>query len=363
VVTRPSGWTPTALWTLALALGCSVDGRVLTETDGESGQSSGAAAGRGASGGTGGASGGKGGSAGKGGSSSAGTGGSGATGDYLDCDGDPVAVNLDVVKACVLQTSCHPYLPSTSISQCVTYQTLRAFPQGDCGTSSDSCADFRACAKYGYYDGAGCTGTVEALCEGNVGVVCSGEFSSEFDCDPGTTCEVVATADGNSAGCRFPDSCGEPDGTAACDGNLHYSCRGGVRYGGDCAVSGAMCRLDEATGSTGCYYVTPPCSPPDTVECGAANRIDICTTAGTTAHYECAGGLGCTLDGDGSAWCVAPGCTPDDACSESCSGTELTLCYGSIPVTVDCRDYGLSQCIESTLSDDTTTIYRCAVPE
>jgi hypothetical protein len=362
MVTRAFGWKPAVL--SALALGCSVDGRVLTETDGQSGESAGAAAGRGGNGGTGGTSGGKGGSAGTGGTGSAGKGGSGGVGGgYVDCDGDPVSVDMGVVKGCVLQTGCHPYLPTTSISQCVTYQTLRAFPQGDCGTSSDSCADFRACAKYGYYDGSGCTGTVEALCEGNAGVFCSGEFSSEFDCDLGTTCELVVTADGDRAGCRFPDSCSEPDGTAVCDGNLHYSCRDGARYGGDCAASGAMCRLDDDTGSTACYYVTPTCSSPDTVECGAADRIDLCTTAGTTVHYECAGGLGCALDDEGDAWCLAPGCTPDTPCTESCSGTELTLCYGSIPVTVDCRDYGLSRCMASTLSDETTPIHRCAVPE
>jgi hypothetical protein len=108
--------------------------------------------------------------------------------------------------------------------------------------------------------------------------------------------------------------------------------------------------------------VTATCNPPDTVECGTTERIDVCTVAGSAVHYDCPSGLGCTA-GEGTAWCLAPGCTPTTPCEESCSGTELTVCYGSTPVTVDCRDYGLTQCIESTLTDGTTTIYRCGVPK
>lgn len=352
MVTRALLVAPVLVSALALAGGCSIDDRVLTETDGEAGDGAG-----GSSGG----SGGKGGSGGSsGGSGGTGGGGTSGTGGYVDCDGDRVAVDMDVVKACILHTSCHPYLPSNSISQCVTYQTLRAFPQGDCGTGSDDCADFRACAGYGYYDGDGCESGVDALCEGNTGVRCSAEFSVEFDCDPGTTCEVLT---GGAVGCLMPETCTEEDGTSRCDGNIHYSCQGGMRYGGDCSVSGAMCRLDDVTGSTACYYVAPTCNNPDTVECGASGRIDLCTTTGTSVHYQCAPGLGCSVEGESGAWCLAPGCTPETPCSESCDGTELTICYGSIPVTVDCRDYGLTRCIESTLSDDSGSVYRCAVPE
>jgi hypothetical protein len=381
-----------SLCVLAALGACSVDDRVLTETEGEAGDGtggttggSGGGAGQGGTGGTNSAGKGGTGTAGKGGTSSGGKGGTGGAGrggtggtggagkggtggagkggassGPVDCDGDPLDVDMDVVKACLLQASCHPYLPTTSISTCVTYQTLRAFTQGDCGTSSDDCADFRACSGYGYYGGTGCTSTVEALCEENTGVLCSGEFSVEFDCDPGTTCEVLAGADRDTVGCRHPDACTEADDTRVCDGNLYDRCLGGVRYGGDCAASGAMCEANE-DGTTSCLYVTSPCDTPGTVECGATDRIDFCTDAGSAILYNCAPGLGCT-PGDATAWCLAPGCTPTTPCEESCTGAELTLCYGSIPVTVDCRDYGLTQCIESTLTDGMTTIYRCGVP-
>ena len=62
--------------------------------------------------------------------------------------------------------------------------------------------------------------------------------------------------------------------------------------------------------------------------------------------------------------CVAPGCTTEEPCSESCSGTELTYCYGGVPVTLDCTDYGFKYCLEGTLSsDDTFPIAYCAFPD
>jgi hypothetical protein len=110
-----------------------------------------------------------------------------------------------------------------------------------------------------------------------------------------------------------------------------------------------------------CRYRFPACTTPE-VACGTDTRIDVCTDTLSLLTYGCAEGLGCAPVGS-DTYCLAPGCEEELDCAESCNGTELTLCYGTTPLTVDCADYGFSECIETTLSDEETPTARCFGPE
>jgi hypothetical protein len=71
------------------------------------------------------------------------------------------------------------------------------------------------------------------------------------------------------------------------------------------------------------------------------------------SFFDCGSvGLRCettgNVPGDDGRHCLAPGCKREDvaACTESCDGSNLTVCYGGSPVTVDCQDYGFKKCSE-----------------
>ena len=70
-------------------------------------------------------------------------------------------------------------------------------------------------------------------------------------------------------------------------------------------------------------------------------------SGGERFQFDCGStGLECALES--YAYCLAPGCSGADVdgCVESCSGSELTFCYGGAPVTIDCEDYGFDGCKE-----------------
>jgi hypothetical protein len=363
---------------------CSIDDRNLSPHDGDagdagdagddsggtggsSGDTSGGTAGKGGSGTTGGTAG-KGGSsttggtAGKGGSTSGGTsgkGGSGAFGGTEDCDGDALEVDEDLVRACLMQVGCNPFVPSVSLSFCITNQRLNTFSQDDCGTGATSCDEYLACRGQGYYDGADCTSGDAVYCEDEtLGVACS-RYPYAIDCAKfgGTCATYTDDTDEQRVWCKVPghDTCTEPEGMKQCDAaGISYQCIDGVAFGNDCDLIGSECR--DGT----CYYVLPACTTPG-VTCGSATRVDVCYDSEDLARYQCAPGLGCEESAT-SANCLAPGCTATSPCTESCDGTELTFCYGGVPVTLDCTDYGFRRCIESTPTAGEDPLAFCGIP-
>jgi hypothetical protein len=137
--------------------------------------------------------------------------------------------------------------------------------------------------------------------------------------------------------------------------DIAYTCVNGQAFGTNCRDVGAECR----DGS--CYYVLESCPTPG-VSCNGSATLDICYDTNELAGYDCAPGLGCVEDA-ATADCRAPGCSTDETCNESCSGTELTFCYGRVPVTIDCAEYGFRTCITTTLSGSDTLTSYCAFPE
>ena len=301
----------TTLFTvLALAACVSIDDRKLTEHDGDTGEAGESQGGTGGSAGSAGSatggtetggSAGEGGSSGKGGTSmtggsagkggTAGQGGSGAIGPTEDCDGDPLAIDEEVVRACLLQVGCNPFVPSTSLSFCITNQRLNTFPQDDCGTGADGLRGLPRLPRAGLLQ-------LGRLHERGARVLRNGDSRRRvrplpyaIDCAQfGGECATY-TDDGGAerVWCRIPelDGCTDPAGMEQCSASgVSYTCIDGTAFGNDCPLIGSECR-DGA-----CYYVLPACTTPGAT-CGTAARLDLCYDSLDVARYTCAGGLGC----------------------------------------------------------------------
>jgi hypothetical protein len=340
---------------LALAGGCAnLVG--LSSLDDEDAIGEGGDDGIGGSGGKGGSSGsaGKGGGAGEGGTAGEPTGAGGAYTGPVDCNGDPFEINEEVVRSCLLYESCYPYAPDTGISTCVTVNVQQAFSGRACTATAESCEDILDCTGAGFVDDNApvtCSDAV-ARCEGNLAVNCGGlnDIPPFFiDCDRmGGECGIRPD---DIADCLVNDACTQPDpgpGESYASGcventDLYYYCAGGKGYGYDCTNFAANCEETETGG--GCFYSVTSCGA-DSVSCSGDTAVQC--VDGERYQYDCGSvGLSCAVDPP-YRYCLAPGCTTTDAdtCEESCSGSELTFCYGGAPVTVDCQDYGFESCRE-----------------
>ena len=276
-------------------------------------------------------------------------------GGATSCDGSPLRLNEALLRGCILYESC--YSATTSISTCVTFNIPDAFSGRSCAENAATCADIVDCRHSAYlHPGApaSCTDTSNR-CLNNVAVNCGFDVPEYTDCNlEGGTCSDIS----GFALCEVVPSCVEEDFTNGCSGNNSYFCYQGVGYGVDCSTLAATC--DPLDGS--CYYAQASCGVDSALCVGAV--AEECF-GGKQTSYDCgAVNLGCTEDND-TTYCLAAGCEPDDwiDCEESCSGSELTLCYGGAEVTVDCRDYGFNTCAESLLeySDGSTLpIATCA---
>jgi hypothetical protein len=260
-----------------------------------------------------------------------------------------------------MQTGCSPFVPSTTLSFCITNQRLNTFPQDDCGSNADDCTGFLDCLGVGYYSPSGCTTGDAAYCESTTLAVTCNRYPYAIDCARGGgECGTFIDADGTlRARCRQAalEGCTDPPDTAQCGAtDIAYTCIDGQAFGTDCGEAGSECR-DGA-----CFYVLPTCTTPG-LTCDGDTSVDICYANNDLAGYDCAAGLGCVEDDATTAECRAPGCPTDEACSESCSGTEVTFCYGRVPVTVDCADYGFRGCITTALSGSDLSTSFCAFPE
>jgi hypothetical protein len=148
-------------------------------------------------------------------------------------------------------------------------------------------------------------------------------------------------------------SCTSTDATESCGGpgnSYKYQCQDDIAYGLKCTNFAASCQ--ESGGDVGCFYPLNNCTT-EGVTC-ANDRATWCD-GDSKATFDCGSvGLGCATSGDyaddSGRQCAAPGCGSDDLakCEESCSGTRLTVCYGGAPITVDCKDYGFTKCVEYT---------------
>jgi hypothetical protein len=261
----------------------------------------------------------------------------------VGCDGTPFTPNDAIVRSCILRNSCYPLLPDFTISDCVTYNYQNDLGAFSCTKTAQTCTDVQECLGSGFVDQATCdSGATLSFCDQNQAINCaasSNDISYFRDCDIlGGTCDLMV--DG-SANCRVVDSCvGTASGCGGLNNNFLYTCDGGKGFGFDCDAIVATC---ETTPDTACYYQASPCNG-DSIQC-VGDTIDECS-GGNQRQYECGGvGLSCVEDGT-NVDCLAPGCTTLDYvnCTENCFGSIMSLCYGGVPYTVDCQDYGFDTC-------------------
>ena len=336
-----------------------------------------------------------GGSAGKGAGAGNGGGGGQAGGNdapaIFGCDGETeFQPNAQIVRSCILRAGCDPtFAPVRSISTCVTYNTQAALPGESCNLSSMSCADYEACEHVGIAHDDLCGGGQTTRCQGNLAVNCGNYSGGDrfFDCAAlGGTCGTLTDKGTLFADCKLdisPDSCaGMPstDAEAFChvgSGNnddLRYYCWDGQAFGASCSsVASCVDTPDPSSGEGGgggasevgnaqCYFDTESCTGGDSASCHG-DVATVCS-AGSQFKYDC-GSVGLSCDTTvKSAYCLAPGCNAADVnvvCHESCSedAASLTFCYGGLPYTVDCADYGFTRCSSDTDADSGQTVAAC----
>ena len=302
------------------------------------------------------------------GSSSAGAAGA-TSAPVVGCDGKtPLTPNEQLVRSCLLRAGCDPsFNPVRSISLCVTYDTQAALPGESCNLDSKTCADYEACEHVGVAHDDLCGGTKVTRCENNVAINCNNYSTGDrfFDCNGlGGTCGTYTYSNNKVyADCKLdvaPDSCtGLSDDSkfychsSAGQDDLRYYCYLEKPYGSACTFGKCV---DSGPGEAGCYFDLPSCTAPATPTCSSSGVATVCsgldasTTTGSLLKYNCAAaGLSCGITA-GTEYCLAPGCKAadiDTKCTESCSddGTQLTFCYGGAPYTVNCADYGFTQCV------------------
>jgi hypothetical protein len=261
-----------------------------------------------------------------------------------------------ITKACVMLWGCDPYVPNETLSNCISIDVPEAYLYYGCSLTASSCADIIACRGYGYPTMADCPAS-GPHCNGNRAANCTGAGTGNVtDCTvTGGTCAMYTSAGTTYAGCDVVPGCGQTDGLPHCNGNTLYTCFGDAGIGKNCFTA-ETCKTAGTT--TSCYANLPACSTPGAACAG--NDIQDCFTNGTEATFACSHvGLGCQ-----SAACVAPGCTVanETSCTESCSGTVMSLCIGGAPFAVDCAKYGFSHCAAFNPAGGITTHYVECVP-
>lgn len=273
-----------------------------------------------------------------------------------NCSLASLSPNEQVVRSCVLASSCSPFVQSVSISTCVTINRQAAFTGENCTITATSCDDIDSCRGNGMADSGQCDGQTGVRCQDNIGINCDGNPPYFIDCSVrGGTCEVLTDEAGDSyPSCRVVDTCDATDDLSHCEGNLLYGCTEGKGYGVDCSSFGTVCM--EVDGEGSCYYPAPDCT--EDVQGCSGNVARYCSSVGDLLAFDCGSvGLACTATESGDLYCVAPGCTPDDVnnCEEGCSGSTLNICYGGVSYPVDCTEYGFSRC--ATYTSDTLGNY------
>lgn len=271
------------------------------------------------------------------------------------------ATDPDLVRACIVQAGCSIYAPPFSLSVCIAFDSLGSYPANACTARAKTCDDVAVCEGSAFLPGLCAAGESGWKCVGSKAISC-GQTPYMIDCaTKGGTCDVSATANTKTLPCRVQETC---TGTAtACVGDVLSTCVGGKGYGLNCAVVKGKCQT-TATGPA-CVYALPTCSPAGHQVC-EGSKARVCFNDNLEVTFTCSSGLSCLVtDNDtpnASSHCLAPGCTPeqDNACQESCDGTNINLCYGGAQVTFDCASYGFKSC--RTFKDDRLGSYaKCTV--
>jgi hypothetical protein len=301
-----------------------------------------------------------------------------------DADGGPPEASVDcgetiptgqadfqtLVSTCAFAVSCDPYLFPISLSSCISQNALRAAPSFACLSTITSCTgttnSYYSCEGARYATTSECPG-FNSNCDtiNNVAIDCNFTTISGIvtDCSrtPLAGCQIYADSGTSSnADCLVVNPCSAADGGIQCSGNNRYGCvpvdDGGVGVGRNCGTATCTASANNAV----CQFNgTGTCTDAGTTAC-SGNTLQVCNSDGQAFNYDCtrAGGV-CATDNAARSSCVAPGCSLNSTCTESCNQTtnSLTVCIGGAPFTVSCTQYGFSSC-----GTDTTTGYVYCLP-
>jgi hypothetical protein len=323
------------------------------------------------------------------GASEAGAAGATAPSQSVGCDGlTPFTANENIIRSCILRAGCSPNtVPLRTISECVSKNTQAALPGESCNLTAKSCDDFNACSHFGIAHDDLCGGTKTTRCENGLAINCGNYDVDQFsDCKAqGMTCGTYqyGTSKTLYADCEVPltptNGCaGKSDGLAyycqpgsGSTPDAYYYCYNNQAYGASCGKFASCFDTTPAQAPDGgvpepdasCFFnFAASCTgQPDSAVCNG----DVAKTCSSqdVISYDCASvGLSCATKG-ANGYCVAPGCKPAtvDTCEESCGtdGVTLNFCYGGVPFSIDCTNYGFSTCMSDvkTNSDNTQTTY------
>jgi hypothetical protein len=271
----------------------------------------------------------------------------------VKCGGRPAA-DPAIVRACVLGTSCSPFPPSFSVSDCIDNALPASGVLPDCAVGAQNCAEMNACLGVGFYADACPALDFRLRCVGTKVLYC--RFVRYYrDCaKSGATCtEYRSMMDGeiDAADCTVASVCSTSSDVYVCDGTKRVRCQQGLAFGEDCAARGMTC----VAGAAGAVCAKRPasCDQPGASSCDAAGNGSYCDDDGRAFRFDCARqGLKCRQvpDRDLGVECADTTCSIDDAskCFEECDGPLAHLCLGGQRFSVDCHAYGLQRCILDT---------------
>jgi len=130
-----------------------------------------------------------------------------------------------------------------------------------------------------------------------------------------------------------------------------------VSYNTQAALRDESCNLSSTSCADFevCEHTEELCTRSNSSRCEGNDAVTVCSD-GTQLRYDCGSvGLACATTGR-REYCFAPGCNAADidfVCNEGCSddGSSLTFCYGGLPYSVECSDYGFTKCASDTDKD------------
>ena len=312
-----------------------------------------------------------------------GSGGGGGGGSVNGCGAPNVSASdrQGIIQSCILMGGCSPFVPDSTLSYCLTYDSPHQPQYETCALTNTKCTGYTACTGVADAPTGECaTGSMTGLCSGTKAITCNPASRSggwTYDCAAlGGTCTTYNDGTQEAAGCNVSPGCsGSPDVTQCTSNmNFEYNCYAGAGIGDSCTNFSASCETmtdptSDAGPQAGCYYNRVACTNPGAGQC--ANGIaEYCSTLSKQFTFNCAAmGLSCATNTSSppSSYCTAPGCTTTDVdnCTESCTdATHASVCIGGANVTLDCTEFNMTSCVQynKPTSGNITTSYVECIP-
>lgn len=259
------------------------------------------------------------------------------------------------IRGCVNAIACNPGMPPYTMSECLTYDPMKGFTGK--ATEYRDCEDYRLRNAEAVAAADMCSDDT-LRCEDNVFYNCS--TGTQIDCSQrGGICRIWTNTSGlESGGCEQASLnalCTGTDTTERCSDQISYVCRDGVAIGKDCVKESALCASDGR-----CYFDSGTLCDTEEYGCDGDTAFE-CSAEGVRYERTC-GERGLTCDPRVGSVCVARGCSQQDflSCAEGCVGAgEAVVCFGGLPLTIDCKSYGYARCQQTTNPDRGLTFVRC----